>query len=126
MGQYRATVAYHSRITILRAFKAGEAITASTAHSRLGDRSMSAVKGACTRLVEAGQLQIVGKEWSKFGPAHLYALPGTKLMDAPSQGERKMVQRSALIDILTPPVPAAWLTSKPSRKHTLRDDEVAA
>jgi hypothetical protein len=125
MSEYRDnTVAYKSRITILRAFKAGEAIMAATIHSRLGDRTPSAVKGACTRLVEEGKLHVVGKEWSQFGPANLYALPGTKLADAPSQGQRKILAEPvALIAVLTPPLPKFRILR--TRKHRLQHDEAA-
>lgn len=125
MSNYRDNaVAYKSRITILRAFKAGEAITAATIHSRLGDRTPSAVKGACTRLVEEGKLQVVGKEWSQFGPANLYALPGTKLIDAPTQGERKiLVEPVAIIKLLTPPLPRFKILE--TRTHRLAHDEAA-
>jgi hypothetical protein len=113
-----------SRLSILRVLKAGEAVTAATLHIRLGDRTPSAVKGACTRLVESGHLEVVGKEWSKFGPANLYARPGTTLADLPSQGQRKLVgQPVALIELLTPPLPQFRVLQ--TRKHRLAHDEAA-
>lgn len=113
-----------SRLTVLRAIKPGEAVTASTLHDRLGDRTRNAVKGACNRLVETGQLQIVGKEWSQFGPCLLYALPGTKLVDAASRGERKIAAAPlALIEIMTPPLPRFKVLR--TRTHRLAHDEAA-
>lgn len=125
MSRKRPEIAKNkSRLSILKAIKAGEAVTATTLHNRLGDRTPSAVKGACTRLVEEGRLQVVGKEWSKFGPANLYALPGTRLVDAPSQGERKLVATPmALIELMTPPLPRFKVLR--TRTHRLAHDEAA-